>query len=191
MEAVFTRLMLLGLAVVLAVDSLSLQAGERHSDAVRQRAAGLLEDAARLFRQAQKENEGTFFARAHTCEGRARERLAQVQMDDFAAKTIREQTVVQFRQDAADAAPAFYDLGRALQASEQQEEAIQAYAEYLKWMETRDKVLLWERRSKFASFWGVIEPGRWPDRFVRTRVMPADDRVYVLAQRKGAWKPYT
>ncbi len=105
--------------------------------------AGKLRNAIRLSRQAQQANAGAFFARAHHYEGRARELLARAQTDDAAAKEIRERTVEQFRQDAADAAPAFYDLGRALHANAQYTEALQAFQHYLEWTDARAKTVLW------------------------------------------------
>ncbi|MCX7933764.1 MAG: PQQ-like beta-propeller repeat protein, partial [Planctomycetota bacterium] len=111
----------------------------------------LLEDAVRLFRQAQEANEGAFFARAHNYEGRARELLAQAQADDAAARQVREATVAQFRQDAADAAPAFYDLGIALASNDHYAEAIDAYRSYLQWIDERSKTLLWHLFSCSAE----------------------------------------
>ncbi len=106
-----------------------------------------LTSAIPLFRQAQQANAGAFYARAHHYEGRARELLARAQADDAAAQTIREETVEQFRQDAADAAPAFYDLGRALQANEQYEEALASYQDYLEWMDESQKVVQWQSKG--------------------------------------------
>ncbi|MHC4885140.1 MAG: hypothetical protein ACYTGH_08660 [Planctomycetota bacterium] len=102
-----------------------------------------LSQAVKAFRTAQKRNEGAFYARAHSYEGRARERLAAAQQDDAKAKAIREETVALFRNDAATAAPAFYDLGRALQANGEFAEATQAYRSYVTWMSERSKVIRW------------------------------------------------
>ncbi|MHC4885158.1 MAG: hypothetical protein ACYTGH_08750, partial [Planctomycetota bacterium] len=72
----------------------------------------LLHKAIQRFRQAQRENEGHFYAQAHHYETEAREKLAAFQNDASAAAAMRETTIKQFREDAANAAPALFDLGR-------------------------------------------------------------------------------
>ncbi len=128
-----------------------------HAHAQEHRAPGLtdtdraailpvLELAIAKLREAEQQNGDVFYSRAHHYEGRARERLAALQADDAQAKAVREATVRQFRRDAADAASAFFDLGRALQANQEYEEAIEAYREYLRWVDETARPFLWEAR---------------------------------------------
>ncbi len=114
-----------------------------------------LQIAIRNLRQAQAEYGGGFFARAHQLEAEARERLACRQPGDGKRRTVRAQTVQIFRNDAAEAAPAFYDFGRALEAAESFEQAADAYAQYARWMSEQARVLRWERRNAYATRVGV------------------------------------
>ncbi len=126
--------------------------------------AALLRQAVDLFRRAQHENEGTFFARAHTCEGRARELLALSQTDDDKARAVREETVKRFRQDAADAAPALYDLAQALAANAEFEKAFVSFEDYRKWMDETFRVIRYRRRevpngrTQMPAFFGTNVP---------------------------------
>ncbi len=141
----------------------------------------LLRDAVVLFRQAQRENEGHFFARAHTYEGRARELLAMSQADDAQAQAVRDETVKQFRADAAEAAPALYDLGRALQVNGEYDEASDAYHEYLRWMKESNRFILWTKDFRFREFRSVLSDC-WPTvREDHMRAVHADGRLYLLA----------
>lgn len=103
----------------------------------------LAQEAAEHFRQAQKRN-GAFFPAAHAGETRARELLAQMQDDPQKMGEIRSQTVALFRADVAQAAPALYGLGRALQANGDFAGALAAYRDYRTWMAQQDRVLLWD-----------------------------------------------
>ncbi|MHC4887399.1 MAG: outer membrane protein assembly factor BamB family protein, partial [Planctomycetota bacterium] len=136
------------------------------------------------FRAAQKANEGAFYARAHSYEGRAREALATAQKDDAAAKAIRAETVAQFRKDAATAAPAFYDLGRALQANQQPQEAIDAYGEYLKWADSSRKVVKWTRKQACYRVKTTRYPGVRSPKLIRAYCVIDEKRFYVTEKRK-------
>jgi outer membrane protein assembly factor BamB/TolB-like protein len=125
---------------------LNLREAEKLSASIK--AEENLRQAVDQFRQAQQANEGAFYARAHFYEGRARELLAGLQADDVKAKAIREETVAQFRQDAAEAAPAFYDLGLALKENGDYKSAIDAFQRYLQWMSGKDKVIRWQTEVK-------------------------------------------
>ena len=106
----------------------------------------LLSEATGKFRTAQKKNTGAFFARAHSYEGVVREKTAEQQQTDAHAAKVRQGTLEQFRKDAAAAAPALYDLGRALQAAGEYDEAITTYDDFLRWFDEASKPFLWEAR---------------------------------------------
>ncbi|MHC4885138.1 MAG: hypothetical protein ACYTGH_08650, partial [Planctomycetota bacterium] len=110
----------------------------------------LLEQSIELLRAAQKGNDGSYYAGAHTWEGRARERLAQAQKDDAAAAKVREATILQFRADAGEAAPAFYDLAKAYQANGKVDEAAKAYRQYIRWMKDENKIIRWRDANNRA-----------------------------------------
>lgn len=117
----------------------------------RERARPLLETAASSFRAAQETNRGAFFATEHRYESDARELLARCQPDREATRRVRSETVERFRRDAAEAAPAFYNLGRALQASGSYRDALQAYDQYLQWMAENARVVRWRRENVYAT----------------------------------------
>ncbi|HNI10906.1 MAG TPA: PQQ-binding-like beta-propeller repeat protein, partial [bacterium] len=104
-----------------------------------------------FFRQALNSNEGSFYASAHTMEGTAR----QKQIESAAAgdqDKLKKEYLEQFRTDASQAAPAFYDLGTAYKATENWSEAIKAYSEFLKYAGTNAKVVLWKKVIKGGCF---------------------------------------
>jgi len=96
------------------------------------------------FVKAQQQNDGFYFAEAHTWEGKARIALGNSTDDQSAKKKVQQDHVKKFEADAAEAAPAFYDLGVALQACGQYEKAIKAYNDYLRWMSEAKKSISWE-----------------------------------------------
>ncbi|MHC4885141.1 MAG: PA14 domain-containing protein [Planctomycetota bacterium] len=143
--------------------------------------------ATQSFRAAQEANEGSFYARAHSYEGQARERLAVAQKDDAAAKAIRDETVTQFRKDAAEAAPAFYDLARAYQADGNYEEAIQAYDQFGRWYDRSARPFAFSVISDSTPVVTEEGPGvyahgkRWYDQnYYQMSKLRARTRSYVL-----------
>jgi len=108
----------------------------------------LFENAIDLFTRAQQQNDGFYFAEAHTWEGKARIALANSTDDQSTKLKVQQAHVAKFEADAAEAAPAFYDLGVALQACGQYDKAIKAYDDYLRWMSEKDKEILWEYKLK-------------------------------------------
>jgi len=94
------------------------------------------------FVKAQQQNDGFYFAEAHTREGKVRIALANAASDEQTKSQIQENHVKKFEKDAAEAASAFYDLGVALQACGQYEKAIKAYDDYLRWIDQRSKLLV-------------------------------------------------
>lgn len=114
----------------------------------RDRAASFLRGAIDKFRGAQQANTGRFFSRAHYYESQARELLALIQENDKETRRIREETVDRFRPDAAESAPASYDLGSALQKRGEYAEAIEAYDNYILWADETARSFRWERAVK-------------------------------------------
>jgi len=98
------------------------------------------------FIKAQQQNDGFYFAEAHTWEGKARIALANSTKDQSTKLKVQQAHVAKFEKDAAEAAPAFYDLGVALQACGQYKKAIKAYDDYLRWMSDSKKTILWSRQ---------------------------------------------
>lgn len=170
-------------------------------EAKKDNAAAFFSRAAASFRNAQEQNEGRFFARAHHYEATAREGLAKAQQEAGKRAEVRAETVKQFRQDAARAAPAFFDLGRALEASELYEEALDAHAQYLRWIDGTQKMLVFqvpcpERRYKSAGSFQEMEfrSPEWyqfheDDLFVKTAHKPASQLQRIDARSgKLHWK---
>lgn len=147
---------------------------------------GHLKQAIRLLRQAQVDNKGVFFARAHHYETLARERLAKAQVSDEAAKAVRKETVKQFETDAAGAAPALFDLGRAYEATGQLEEASTAYSGFIRWMGDASRIVHWKRKMPFHQFWGPDDPAKWPSPIVECRAMRQGKRLYLLEKKEKA-----
>jgi len=110
--------------------------------------AGKLREAINLFMASQQQNDGFYFAEAHTWEGKARIALANSTTDQQTKSEIQQDHVSKFEADAAEAAPAFYDLGVALQACGQYEKAIKAYDDYLRWMSENEKSVIWSHSVK-------------------------------------------
>jgi len=96
------------------------------------------------FVKAQQQNDGFYFAEAHTREGKARIALANAADNEQTKSEIQQDHVAKFEADAAEAAPAFYDLGVALQACGQYEKAIKAYDDYLRWYDQSARPFRWE-----------------------------------------------
>jgi len=97
------------------------------------------------FVRAQQHNDGFYFAEAHTWEGKARIALANATDDQRSKLKVQQTHIKKFEKDAAEAAPAFYDLGVALQACGQYEKAIKAYDDYLRWMAKENKSINWKK----------------------------------------------
>lgn len=96
-------------------------------------------EAIPLFREALKKNEGVFYAAAHTMEGTARRK--QIEKAQTGQKeSLKKAYLDQFRQDASEAAPAFYDLGIANRAVASYDEAIKNFGDYLKFMGSARKL---------------------------------------------------
>jgi len=104
------------------------------------------------FIKSQQQNDGFYFAEAHTWEGKARIALANVTNDKTQKDKIQKDHVKKFEKDAAEAAPAFYDLGVALQACGQYEKAIKAYDDYLRWMSMDSKTIRNECTSDLFKY---------------------------------------
>lgn len=119
----------------------------------------LLRRAIDLLRRAQQANNG-YFVRAHTLETDARELLARLTPEE--AATIRADTVSVLQNDAGAAAPAFFNLGRALQANGDYAAAISAYTDFLSWMDARQRLLAW-RTGPETDFY-VSHAHHWHER---------------------------
>ena len=93
------------------------------------------------FRRAINQNEGVFYAAAHTMEGMARQK--QIDRANAADKqTYKQQYLDQFRKDAGEASPAFYDLGIAHQAAGNYTESIKNFRTFLAYLDrTRQLVV--------------------------------------------------
>ena len=115
---------------------------------------GQYPEAVKLFRQAQQLDQSFYFAEAHTWEGKARLAMAQHHRDAKAKQDTLRHTVDVFEADAAAAAPAFYDLGTAYQATGQYEKAIAAYDQFLRWYDQSSRPFRWEDRKIMPK--GVI-----------------------------------
>jgi len=96
------------------------------------------------FVKSQQQNDGFYFAEAHTWEGKARIAFANATDDQQSKDKIQQDHVSKFEKDAAEAAPAFYDLGVALQACGQYEKAIKAYDDFLRWYDKSARPFRWE-----------------------------------------------
>ena len=115
---------------------------------------GQYPEAVKLFRQAQQLDQSFYFAEAHTWEGKARLAMAEHHRDAKAKQDTLRHTVDIFETDAASAAPAFYDLGTAYQATGQYEKAIAAYDQFLRWYDQSSRPFRWEDRKIMPK--GVI-----------------------------------
>ena len=102
------------------------------------------EDAIDLFIQAQQHNDGFYFPETHSWEGKARIALANATEDLQKKDKIHADHVTKFEKDASEAAPAYYDLGVALQACGQYEKAIKTYDDYLRWYDKSARPFRWE-----------------------------------------------
>jgi hypothetical protein len=69
---------------------------------------GLWSNAIKLFLLAQQQNEGMYFSEAHYWEGKARIAEANNETEDDKKEELRKNHVRKFREDAAEAAPAFF-----------------------------------------------------------------------------------
>lgn len=139
----------------LAVHEEAIRA-ERHGDM--QAAATAYRTAIDHLRLAQTKNLGAFFAAAHRFEGEAREGLARVQPDADARRDIRQETVRQFRADAADAAPALLNLGIAYQQTGAIPEAVQAYTGFLRWFDETLRPYQYEHTGSHGNLITEIAP---------------------------------
>jgi len=110
------------------------------------------------FVKSQQQNDGFYFAEAHTWEGKARIALANSTDDQSTKLKVQQAHVAKFEADAAEAAPAFYDLGVALQACGQYEKAIKAYDDYLRWMAQKDKSIHWQKKFIPVALQSQNEP---------------------------------
>ena len=100
--------------------------------------------AVKLFVQAQEQNDGFYFSEAHTWEGNARIAQAKFEQDRERAQKLATKHIKKFEKDAAEAAPAFYDLGDALSLNKMYEKSIVAFQDYLQWHDKSSRSLRWE-----------------------------------------------
>jgi tetratricopeptide (TPR) repeat protein len=138
-----------------------------------------------FLRKAQETNEGVFFARAHHYEATARELRARCQKDEEAVQAVRVETIRQFRRDAGKAAPAFFDLGRALEANQEYAEALQAYGETLRWIADEARQVKWEVRVKPVHFWGPISADMWPVKYDTLYYLVVSGGRFVVLEERG------
>lgn len=109
--------------------------------------AGKFAGALQSFLSAQQENEGLYFAEAHTWEGLSRSELANQQTEPNKKSIIQSRHIEKFEKDAAEASHALFDLGRAFQATSKYTQAIQAYDHFLKWVDDNARPFLWARKA--------------------------------------------
>jgi outer membrane protein assembly factor BamB/TolB-like protein len=120
-------------------DAQSLLAQQLYGEGLKSYYAGDYPKAIELFRDAVNKNEGVFYAAAHTMEGYAR----QKQIDhakDTDRQNLKDQYVEQFRKDAGEAAPAFYDLGIAEQAIGNYSHAIKSFRQFIMYLGESSKL---------------------------------------------------
>lgn len=130
-----------GIAALAYEDAQSLLAQQLYSEGMKAYYSNAYPKAIELFREAIHKNEGVFYAAAHTMEGYARQKqIARAQESE--KEKFKEEYVTQFRKDASEAAPAFYDLGTAQQATGLYDEGIKAFGEYLRYMNKNNQLLL-------------------------------------------------
>jgi len=108
----------------------------------------ILKQSTELFVKAQQTNSGFFFPEAHAWEGSARIAAANSVIDHKQKKSLQQQHIDKFKLDSIKAAPAFYDLGIALQSTKKYAKAIKAYDDYLKWYDTNARPLRWEMDTR-------------------------------------------
>ena len=111
---------------------------------------GNFSKAIEFFTEAQQINDGFYFSQAHSWEGQSRISLSKV-AETGKREEIRQRHVNKFEKDAAEAAPAFYDLGLAYRAMGSPKKAISAFDSYLRWYDTASRPFRWEEPKLFIG----------------------------------------
>jgi TolB-like protein len=106
--------------------------------------------AIQFFIEAQQKNEGFYFSSSHSWEGKARIAMSNSVISKNKI-IIQNNHIKKFEKDAAEAAPAFYDLGLAYKASGDHLKAIDAFDEYLRWYDRSAKPFRWEDTKVWAG----------------------------------------
>lgn len=132
---------------------------------------------------------GAFFSQAHMYEAETRERLALLQTSAEEVHRVRNSAVQQFRKDAAAAAPAFFNLGRALERSGQDAEAVQAYSDYIAWADDASRIIHWSREippRPLEPTLGKPDPGmHWPHPAYEEILTAVDPRQWPAILDRG------
>ncbi len=139
------------------------------------------EKAINIFVKAQKMNEGEFFAEAHSWEGQSRIELAKEKKDEIEQKKVIQEHIDKFRKDAADAAPALFDLGIAYQVSGAYRKAYKAFQDFLRWSNKSTKMIRWKKTMPFHYFNGPVDTQAIGGPFDGyTSLIEHNGRVYTL-----------
>ncbi|HNC47844.1 MAG TPA: PQQ-binding-like beta-propeller repeat protein [bacterium] len=129
-----------GLAGLTFEDAQSIEAQQWYGRGLKAYYEANYAAAIELFRSAVNNNEGVFYAAAHTMEGYARQKQIE-RAQDAEKQTYKQAYLDQFRRDAGEAAPAFYDLGIAHQATGLYDDAVKSFGEYLRYMDKASQLV--------------------------------------------------
>lgn len=104
---------------------------------------GHLEKAIDLLQKAQTLNE-IYFVEAHYLEGQSRKAVIRAHENEKKKEEVQKAYLKKFRADAAQAAPAFYNLGMAQQSVGNFSEAVESFDRFLKWHDANARPLQWQ-----------------------------------------------
>lgn len=120
---------------------------------------GLLEEGLSLVMEAQVQNQGLFFEKAHALEGQIRIEMARKAETEERKKIIQKEHLNAFRAHAAEASHAFFDLGIAQQSQGLYGEAIASYQRFMQWCSEKSKLFLWKTEARMGRVNTPEAPG--------------------------------